>query len=135
MVISFREVAIIVSVHPNNLMDLQDFQLEIVWPKIRPTKSIIVMLAKIVVAMIRNYLLVNRTCILHTKLVNAREQREFLPLIMRTNKMKIMKTMRTITMKTMNKYHSWLFLNILSSYHLQIVILENSWFFACPLPE
>ena len=106
MVISFREVAIIVSVHPNNLMDLQDFQLEIVWPKIRPTKSIIVMLAKIVVAMIRNYLLVNRTCILHTKLVNAREQREFLPLIMRTNKMKIMKTMRTITMKTMNKYHS-----------------------------
>ena len=109
MVISFRGVAIIVSVQLNNLMALLDFQLEIVWPKIRPTKSIIVMLAQIVVALIRNYLLANRTCILHTKLVNAREQREFLPLIMRMNKMKIMKTMTT--MKTMNKYLSSQFLH------------------------
>ena len=81
-------------------MDLQGFQLEIVWPKIRPTKSIIAtLMAKIVVAQIRNYLRVYPTCIYHTKLVNAREQREFLLLIM--NMLKTMKIM--ITMKTMNK--------------------------------
>ena len=81
-------------------MDLQGFQLEIVWPKIRPTKSIIAtLMAKIVVAQIRNYLRVYPTCIYLTKLVNAREQREFLLLIM--NMLKTMKIM--ITMKTMNK--------------------------------
>ena len=82
-------------------MDLQDFQLEIVWPKIRPTKSIIAtLMAKIVVAQIRNYLRVYPTCIYHTKLVNAREQREFLVATCMLKTMKIM-----ITMKTMNKYH------------------------------
>ena len=98
-------------------MDLQDFQLEIVWPKIHPTKSIIAtLMTKIAVAQIRNYLGANPTCICHTKLVNAREKREFLLVIMdivmnmikahHMNKMKAMAVTITKTTKNINKYNN-----------------------------
>ena len=76
------------------------------------------LMAKIVVAQIRNYRDANPTCICHTKLVNAREKREFLLVIMdivmnmiKAHHMIKMKAMavtitKTKTTKNINKYNN-----------------------------